>query len=106
MNGGTIGLQCLTRKILNACGNRRAFQRGERDLTGLLFGGGGALQCLGDKLLVLHTDDLLQVPVKHMDLDAGVLQVLDPLTIHRGVGILNAHPHLLDARQDDPFGTA
>lgn len=61
--------------------------------------------CL-DKRLVGVPDAVLKVGVEDADLDAMVLKVSDPLPVDLRIGILDAHPDLLDPREHDPLRAA
>lgn len=81
-------------------------RQSDRLLLGCLSGSRSAGLGLVDEVAVRLDDNFLRIAVEEMDLHAVVLQVLDALAIHRGVRVLDADPHLLDPREDDPLGAA
>src|SRR5712692_7502934 len=58
-----------------------------------------------NKIFVRFLNLLLKVAIKHANGNALVLQVLDPLAIHCGIGIFNSDPDFFDPGQYNPLGT-
>ena len=62
-----------------------------------------SFQRLKEELLVLLLYCLLEIAVEHAHGQAVVLQVLDPLAVHRRVWVGDTHPDFLDSRKHNPL---
>ena len=82
------------------------FSREDSETRRGLGSAAAAARCCACSITVYFVNNLLKIPVEHMNFNARVLQELNPFTIYRRIRVLDSNPDPTDTGEDDSFSTS